>query len=272
MFNLSEVQRPSSIEEALRLLQQPYSAALAGGTTLVARKRRDIRILVDLSGLGLSYIRESSGAIALGATTTLSELVQSPILRAAANGILAQAAQRSATSVLRNQGTLAGTLLSEPNGVLAAALLALDSNVAIMGKELRVVPFLAFHSQWQQLLKGAFITELTIPLANPRASLQSVGRTPRDKPIVCACVAARIEQGIARNIRVSLAGVDETAIRALEVEKALEGQELTKALIEEVSPSAAQGLAPRGDFRGSAKYRREMAVVLTRRALFEFST
>ena len=290
MLNLQDIHEPKTIEDALRLLQQPGTVALAGGTQLIADKRRDVRAVVDLSALGLTYIRENAGAIAIGATTTLAELVESPILRAMANGVVAQAAHRSAASVLRNQATIAGTLIAEPDGILAVVLLAMDARITsspfppfLLGEWVGgEVGFLARRAEL--LSQGALVTEICVPTTNPRASLQTVERTPRDKPIVSVCAAARIEilrgvyteqseraqnDKVARDVRIALGGVGETAVRASAAEQALEGQTLSDAVIESAARTAAEGLTPRGDVRGSAEYRQEMAVVLTRRAVKE---
>jgi len=286
MLNLREIHKPTTIEDALRLLQQPDTVALAGGTELIAGQRREVRAVVDLSALGLSYIRESKGAIAIGATTTLAAMAESPILRAVANGVVAQAAHRSAASVLRNQQTVAGTLIVEPDSILAVALLALDAQVTIVRKDARTVSLGDFLSMREHLLMMALLTEITVPMANPRASLQTVARTPSDKPIVSVCAAARIDHGVARDVRLALGGVAEIAVRAVSVEKELEGKALSDALIERAARAAGPGLAPRGDpsteftlrneglrtsARGSAEYRKEMAVVLTRRAVKELA-
>lgn len=267
MLNLREIHKPVAIADALKLLQQPNTVALAGGTQLLADKRRDVRAVVDLSALGLAYIRERDGAVAIGATTTLAALDEAPILRALANSVLAQAAHRSASSILRNQATIAGTLIVEPDGVLAVALLALDARVTIVGAQTRTVALDEFLAARASLLVGALITEIVVPLANPRAALQTVARTPRDKPIVSVVASARIENGIARDVRVALGGVGETALRAHAVERALEGQTLDEARVADAAKLASEGLAPPDDFRGSAEYRRAMAVVLTRRAV-----
>jgi CO/xanthine dehydrogenase FAD-binding subunit len=242
---------------------------LAGGTELLTHKRSDIHALVDLSALGLSYIRESSGVIAIGATTTLAALSESPILRALANGVIAQAAHRSVSSILRNQATIAGTLISEPDGVLAVALLALDARVIVVGKETREDAIKEFVRELKERIGKAIVAEITVPMVNPRASMQIVARTPSDKPIVSVVVSARIENNVAHDVRIALGGVAEYAVRATAVEKSLEGQSLKDALIEQVAALASQGLSPHGDFRGSAEYRKEMAVVLTRRAVKE---
>lgn len=278
MLNLREIHKPATLAQAITLLQQPGTVPLAGGTALIGDARRDVRAAVDLSALGLAYIRESGGNIAVGATTTLADLAESPILRALANGVLAQAAHHSAASVLRNQGTAAGTLISEPGGLFAVALVALDARVTVVRKETRTLSIVDFLSMREHLLMMALLTEIAIPMANPRASLQTVARTPGDKPIVSVCAAARIEvprspqnDRITRDVRIALGGVGETALRAVEAERALEGQALGDPFVENAARLASQGLAPTGDFRGSVEYRREMAAVLTRRAVQELA-
>ncbi|MBI5651254.1 MAG: FAD binding domain-containing protein [Chloroflexi bacterium] len=270
MLNLNEIHKPTTVQDALKFLQQPDTVALAGGTNLIAEQRRDVRAVVDLSGLGLAYIRESSGAIVLGAMTTLSALNDSPILRALANGVIAQAAHRSAASILRNQATLAGTIIAEPDGILAVALLALDAQVTLVGSETRQI---AIENFWREGAAKSLVTEIAVPIKNPRAALHTVARTPSDQPIVGVIASAQIENQVARDVRIALGGVSETALRASAAEKILEGQTLNDAVIENaVGAMHASPLHPRGDYRGSAEYRREMAIVLTRRAVRELIT
>ena len=269
MINLRDINKPTTIPDALALLQKPGTVVFAGGTALIANQRPDVESVVDLSGLGLSYIKESNGAIAIGATSTLASLVESPILRALANGVLSDAAFGSESSILRNQSTVVGTLISEPNGILAVALLALDARVHIAGKESRTVPMEDFLQEVQSLTHQAIVTEIDVPMANPRASMQTVARTPSDKAIVSAIASAQIGNGVARDVRISLGGVAEFAVRVKSVEVELEGKLLDETLVDKASAFASQGLAPQGDFRGSAEYRTEMAIVLTRRALKE---
>ena len=267
MLNLREIHKPTTIADALKLLQQPGTVALAGGTALNTDKRRDVNTVVDLSGLGLSYIKEANGAIAIGATTTLAAIAESPILRALANGVVAQAAHRSTSSILRNQATIAGTLITEPDAVLAVALLALDAQVTIIHNDARNVSLADFLSMREHLLMQALVTEISVPMENPRTSLQTVARTPSDKPIVSVVASARIDKGITRDVRIALGGVAESAVRASASEQVLDGQLLNEAMIEKAVSVASQALAPRGDYRGSADYRKEMAIILARRAL-----
>lgn len=274
MLNLQQIHKPTTLQDALALLQQPGTVALGGGSQLLSERRRDVRAVVDLSALGLAYIRESVGTIVIGATTTLAALDESPMLRAFANGVLAQAAHRSASSILRNQATIAGTLISEPDGVLAVALLALDARVTVVEKETRTLALGEWLMEMQEM-RQSLVTEIAVPMTNARASLQIVARTPSDKPIVCAVASARVENNRVGEVRVALGGIGATALRAQAMERALEGQVLDEARIASAAKLASTGLAPRGDFstalrkdlRGSVEYRTEMAGVLARRAV-----
>lgn len=274
MLNLHEIHKPKTIEEAVKLLRQPNTVALAGGTQLIAKKRKDVQAVVDLSGLNLSYIRDQKGAIAIGATTTLADINNSPILRAAANGVLAQAAHRTAASIMRNQTSAAGTLISEPNGIFAAALLALDALIVCVGDKTMDVPLADFLTMLDHFTMGSLVKEIVIPASSvgKRAELETVARTPSDKPIVSVCACVEILRSaqndkVARDVRIALGGVGENALRAAGVEKELEGKALSDVAIEKAAGMASQSLSPRGDFRGSVAYRKEMAVVLTRRAV-----
>ncbi len=269
MLKLSKINKPTTLTEAIEALRAPGAVALASGTELVAAPPGDAESAVDLSALGLNYIRENKGAVAIGATTTLADLAESPILRALANGVIAQAAHKSAASILRNQGTIGGTLIARADGILAVALLALDAQVTIARPELSTIPVGALLADKARLLRGALLVEVSMPMTNPRAALHTVARTPSDKPIVAVCAAARLDQSIARGVRIAMGGVAATAVRAEATERALEGQALSAALAASASTKAAEGLAPVGDFRGSAEYRREMATVLARRAIIE---
>lgn len=271
MLNLKEIHKARTIEDAIKLLRQPNTVALAGGTQLLASQNKEVRAVVDLSALNLGYIRDKNGAVALGATATLADVSDSPMLRGAANGVLAQAAHRTAASILRNQGTVAGTLITEPNGIFATTLLALDAQIVCFGDKSVDVAIADFLAMLDHFTMGSLVTEIVIPAASlsKRAALETVVRTPSDKPIVSVCVCGRIEGDIARDVRVALGGVGERAVRGMDVEKEIEEKKLGASEIERAASLASQGLAPRGDYRGSVEYRKEMAVVLTRRVVTE---
>ncbi len=277
MLNLRTIYKPRTVEEAVRLLKQPGTVVLAGGTDLIASGRRDVEAAVDLSGLDLAYIRTRDDVVTIGAMTLLAALADSPVLQNGANGIVTQAVRRTKTNILRNQATLAGTLIAEPAGILATALAALEARVIMVppseldvhGTGIALVEFLAGRAQ---LLPGAIVTDLRIPGAalQRSASIETVARTPQDAPIVSIAASLQVENGAVQAAAIALGGVSESVLRAVEAEKELAGSRLTGDLISRVGDKIAARLNPPADFRASGEYRREMVKVLTIRVLQGF--
>src|SRR5438128_2019979 len=133
-----EYARPSSLEEALRLLQADDGArALAGGQTLInVMKARAASpdVLVDLHGLpelkGVDL--GADGTLTIGPMTTTSELIASA--EAKARPILAEVASTIADVQVRNRGTIGGNVCSnDPTNHLPPLLVALGAEITIRG-------------------------------------------------------------------------------------------------------------------------------------------
>jgi xanthine dehydrogenase YagS FAD-binding subunit len=110
-----ELFQPNSIADAQKLLQQYREDAwvMAGGLDsfdwLKDRIKRP-KAVVDLSGVAeLKGIRAISDGIEIGATTTLTEVVNHPIIREK-YGLLAEGAELAASPQIRNQGTIGGNV------------------------------------------------------------------------------------------------------------------------------------------------------------------
>src|ERR1700729_2148478 len=107
--------QPSTISDAQKLLQQHGADAwvMAGGLDsfdwLKDRIKRP-KVLVDLSGIEeLKGVRATSDGIEIGAMTTLTEVVNNPLVKQH-YGLLAQGAELAASPQIRNQGTLGGNV------------------------------------------------------------------------------------------------------------------------------------------------------------------
>src|SRR6478736_3376852 len=115
MMPAFELFQPASIDEALSLLDQHKSEAwvMGGGMDsfdwLKDRTKRP-SVVVDLSQVGeLRGIKEVNGGLEIGATTTLTEVVNHPVVQDKFK-ILAEAAELVASPQIRNQATLAGNV------------------------------------------------------------------------------------------------------------------------------------------------------------------
>ena len=85
-------------------------------------------------------------------------------------------------------------------------------------------------------------------------------------------VAALVEpdaRGRVANARVAVGACSPAARRLASLEAKLAGADLSEPLESLVEPSDLEVLGPIDDVRGSAAYRSEAALVLTRRALWE---
>ena len=267
MWNLTEILRPPTLSEAVRLLRRPNvkTAILAGGTTLVPQARRDVQALVDLRDLKLSYIKREGSALRLGAMTTLQEIATSPDVLP----VLAQAAHASAPINVRNAATIGGEVAGAGfNSPLPVVLLALDAVVVIYAPEARQSPIASFLAFRDKMLKDStLIAEVGISLTDARMAFEKVSRTPSDASIVCAVAKVRLDGGITRDVRVAVGGVGSLPVRLLRVEQILEGKLLSEALIAQAAEAAAKEVTPPSDFLVSGEYRREMVKVLVKRVL-----
>jgi xanthine dehydrogenase YagS FAD-binding subunit len=107
--------QPNSIAEAQELLEQHGldTWVLAGGLDSfdwLKDRIKKPKTVVDLSGVKeLKGIRTTSDGIEIGAMTTLTEVVQHPIIQEK-YGLLAEAASVVASPQIRNQGTIGGNV------------------------------------------------------------------------------------------------------------------------------------------------------------------
>ena len=115
MMPVFELFQPASIDEALNLLDEHKADVwvLGGGMDsfdwLKDRTKR-VSTVVDLSQLSdLRGIKEVDGGLEIGAMTTLTTVVNHPVVKAKF-GILSEAAEMVASPQIRNQATLGGNV------------------------------------------------------------------------------------------------------------------------------------------------------------------
>ena len=150
--------KPSSLGEALEVLQNPNAKVLAGGQSLIPSLNMRLsspELLVDITGLpGLGGISMHGNSIRIGALTTHAQIEKSAEVRKQVP-LLAQAVPHIAHAAIRNRGTIGGSLaLADPAAEYPACAVALDAVLIIKNKkaERRV--------KAEQFFKGLFETDL----------------------------------------------------------------------------------------------------------------
>lgn len=260
--------RAGSVDEAISLLGSNEDAKLlAGGHSLLpAMKLRLARpsILVDIGRLAdLSYVRETSEGLSIGALTRHHDIATSEAVQGACP-ILAEAASSIGDPQVRHMGTIGGAVAhGDPAGDFPTVLLALDATMVATGpggeREIPASGF--FTSLFETALEpNEVLTEIRVAKATDGWSFLKFSRRALDWALV-GVAAVRSNGGV----HVGLTNMGLTPLRASGVEEAFAGGADPAAAAER----AGEGTSPPSDAFGSAEYRQHLVKVLVRRALEE---
>lgn len=278
MLNVREFHYPTTVKEALSLLGRYDGTGMvvAGGTTLTTWKDPKVTALVDITRLGLSFIRKEGNGLTIGATTSMRDLVENVGVVKHAGGLLARAAATVKSHLIRNAMTLGGHIVpTTPWTEASPALLALDARVRVAGASGKetTVPYAEFvaQSQYRRLGRRELVTaiELDGALAKAGTSLQVFRRTSSEPAWAQVAVALTRTKGGIGLARIAVGGVTNRATRFAHAEKLLAGAAHHEGLFSTAADAVLGELKVEPDFRASEEYRRELTNVLVRRALDE---
>jgi aerobic carbon-monoxide dehydrogenase medium subunit len=257
-----EYARPSSIDQALRLLSESDGARpLAGGQTLInVMKARAAApdVLVDLADLReLRRIsRGADGSLELGATATLAEIMRSAEV-AEARPLLAEVASQIADVQVRNRGTIGGNVCSnDPTNHFPPVLAALGATMHVLGREgERSVPAQEFFLgvYMTAVAPGELLRAVSVPAAGEGDGFASV-TIGRDGTCIVSA-AASVDGG---GVRVALGCVG--AVPVVLTPGSGDEQAVREAV-------RTAGLEPPSDVHASADYRLHLAEVVAVRAV-----
>ena len=261
---------PRSLDEAIGLLTDGGGEAkvLAGGQSLIPMLKLRFaspEMLVDINNIpGLGYLEiDPDGTIRVGALCRHVDLERSPLL-ASKQPTMAAAAPLVADPIVRNRGTLVGSLChADPQGDWASVVTALGGHVVAHGPTgRRRIPVSEFVSgPFQTVL--AF-DEVAVEAVIPAPKGESAGgylkleRRVGDFATVGVAVAVESSGDSITRAGIALTGVGGSTIDAVEAAQALVGGSLTAASIEQAAELAAQAARPRTDHRGSAEFKRHI--------------
>lgn len=269
---------PASLDEALATLDRfgDEGKVLAGGQSLVPLMKLRFAApaaLVDIGRLeGLDGLSEEDGELRIGALVRHKACERSELLDGRW-GVLGTAAPQISDPIVRNMGTVAGSLAhADPQGDWGSALLAADARVVVRStgqrREISLEDF--FQGPFMTALEpNEIITEVRVPDPGPRTtgSYHKLERRVGDYATAGVAVQVSFSNGSVGRAGIALTGVAPRNVRALEAEAALAGAALDDSAIEEAGRLAAEAANPHSDVRGSADYKRNVIRVFTERGL-----
>ena len=274
-----EYERATSVDHAVSLMERLGSTSrlIAGGHSLLPMMKLRLAsfdYLIDINDLHdeLGYIEAGPDELRIGALTRHRELLESAVLTAAFP-IFADAERVIADPIVRNRGTLGGSLCqADPSEDLSAVCTALDASCVIRGPggAERVVSMEEFHvGPYETAVgDGEILVEVRLPVRPGCGSAyEKVERRAGDWAVVSAGAAVWLDGDVISDARVGLAAVGPNTTGIPEISAALRGQTPSESLFEQAGAIAARSCEPATDQRGSAEYKRHLADELTRRTL-----
>ena len=273
-----EYERATSVDHAIGLMDRLGGSArlVAGGHSLLPMMKlrlANFEYLIDINDLHdeLGYVRVETDEVRIGAMTRHRELLESAEL-AAVFPIFADAERVIADPIVRNRGTLGGSLCqADPSEDLSAVCTTLNASCVIRGPSgERVVPMEDFHRGPYEtaVADGEILVEVRFPVRPGGGSAyEKVERRAGDWAVTSAGSAVWMADGLITDARVGLAAVGPNTTGLPAISAAMRGRPPSEELYAQAGRIAAESCDPVTDMRGSADYKRHLASELTRRTL-----
>jgi carbon-monoxide dehydrogenase medium subunit len=269
---------PATLDEALDVLgryDDGDAKVLAGGMSLIPVMKLRFaapRALVDINRIGgLDTLAEEDGRLRIGALVRHKTCERSDLLKGK-YGVLGDAAPLISDPIVRNLGTVAGSLAhADPQGDWGSVMLAVRAEVVARSTDgERTIPIDQFFQGpfTTSLQPNEIVTEVRVP-APGRAggTYLKLERKVGDFATVGVAVHVTMSNGTVEQAGIALTGVGPTNVRAAEAEEALTAQALDEEAIDEAARLAAAAAQPRTDVRGTEEYKRNVVRIFTARGL-----
>src|SRR5205809_6166550 len=232
-----------SVDEAIALLQQYGDDAklLAGGHSLLPTMKLRLAQpahLVDLGKIsGLSYIRQESGAVEVGAMTTYTTIQHSQLLHHHF-ALLPEGTALIGDQQVRNRGTIGGSIAhADPAADMPGIVLALKADILAQSangvRTIKADDF--FIGTFETALQpDEIVTEIrfAIPPAHTGSAYMKLENKASHYAVAgCAAVVTLDTNGTCTSASVVITGASVKAHRASGVESVLVGKKLDEPVV-----------------------------------------
>ncbi len=259
------------VEEALSLLAayDGRGSLLAGGVDLLRSPPASLEGLISITRIGLSYVNETRGAPAIGATTTLTDILERERARTYAGGVLREMLGQVAVPPLRNMATLGGAVVSaHPWADIPTALVALGAEARWQADREEQAPMEDLYGgAFRGIFRRAVLVEVVFPPWDGAFAYEKVSRTRYDIALLNACCGVGLDDGVIAWARVAVGATPDRGERLPWAEEALVGEKPGEKRWKEIRALVEGQIEVGDDRRASGAWRRSVAGVLVARAL-----
>ena len=254
-----EIEKPSTIADAVLALSGEDTQALGGGQTLIPTLKQRLaapEVLVSLSGVSemVGICRNDAGEMCIGGATTHAAVAAG----AGAFPALAALASHIGDPAVRNRGTIGGSLANnDPSACYPAAALGAGATIKTNTRDIAADDY--FEGMFSTALdEGEIVTEVRFPV--PEVANYQKFVQPASRFALVGVFVAKFADGV----RIAVTGASEEGVfRWTEAEAALSADFSAEALSDLTVP--ADGMI--ADSHGSPAYRAHLVKVMTGRAV-----
>ncbi|TAL75978.1 MAG: xanthine dehydrogenase family protein subunit M [Burkholderiaceae bacterium] len=271
---------PESLDEAVSLLdpEDPDIRPVGGGTAIMLMMKAGVLRPTRLVSLHRTEARHrqislgDDGELHIGGMTTLAALEHSSLVREGWP-VLTRTFRRLSNVRVRNVATIGGNLAhADPHMDMPPVLSALGARVVAIGpngkREIAVEDLCVGYYE-TVLARNELISEVIVPpmKGGHAAYFKVTTRVAHDWPSLGIAVAARMEGGKIRDIKLVVGAATDRPTRLLQAEAQLGGLAPDDTLLGNAGIAAAKSLNIVSDSHGSSAYKKHLLSIYLGRAV-----
>ncbi len=262
--------KPENLTQALEAIAKDEVKArlLAGGTDIIpgfhinSRRFRDVRLLVDISGLQeLKTITLQDDGLHIGAAATFTSIVKNPTIREK-YPLLVQSASQIGSVQIRNRATIAGNFVNNaPCADSVPPLLVYDAAIVVQSlqnkRRLLLSDFL-LKPYRTQLNSNEIVTEIILP-ETPDGYYGDFYKLGRRRGVaisrITLSVLLKMNGNVFEDIRIAAGAITPIGKRFPELEKQAKGQRADTDFLKELAVTLGEQILEITGLRWSSAYK-----------------
>lgn len=280
MYYVDKLYKPTSLAEALDILEQdPAVWPLAGGTDVLVKMRhkrmKGVHLMSLLEVPELRGIEKlDNGDISIGAMSSFTTVAENELI-AAEVPMLKTAALSMGGPQIQNVATIGGNICNGATSADSApSVFALDAVLELVSKKgARSVPVTEFYEGPGKVKRepGELLKRIILPIGQKKnwagVYLKMSTRKAMDIAILGSAATCQLAaDGTVEKATIAMGVAGPTPIRCAASEALLNGAKVTEELLAKAGKAALESSNPRTSWRATKEYREALIEELSQRA------